>query len=195
MGKSSLANTFARYLKSPKDIPTPVLTEDNQDLLCTQVMQLYDGLSINKMKDLSVQVEELTPSVKLVKLESNLPVIVEESNLPVSDKEEESDLPVSVKVEESNQPVKVGKRQLIKNKLSSLFTRAPASPKESIPEESLPEEPLPEEPLQKEPLPEKPLPEEPLPEEFQVKLVDMGGHTATSLKAFRCHSFHRICFS
>ena len=165
MGKSSLANTFARYLKSPKDIPTPVLTEDNQDLLCTQVMQLYDGLSISKMKDLSVQVEELTPSVKLVKLESNLPV--------------------SVKVEESNQPAKVGKRQLIKNKLSSLFTRAPASPKESIPEESLPEEPLPEEPLQK----------EPLSEEFQVKLVDMGGHTATSLKAFRRHSFHRICFS
>ena len=183
MGKSSLANTFARYLKSPKDIPTPVLTEENPDLLCTQVMQLYDGLSINKMKDLSVQVEELTPSVKLVKLESNLLSKVEESNLPV--KEEESNLPVSVKVEESNLPVKVGKRQLIKNKLSSLFTRAPASPKESIPEESLPEEPL-----QKEPLPE-----EPLPEEFQVKLVDMGGHTATSLKAFRCHSLHRPCFS
>ena len=150
MGKSSLANTFARYLKSPKDIPTPVLTEENPDLLCTQVMQLYDGLSINKMKDLSVQVEELSPSVKLVKLESNLPVIVpvEESNLPKS--------------------VKVGKRQHIKNKLSSLFTKAPAN---------------------------KPLPEEPLPEEFQVKMVDMGGHTATSLKAFRCHSFHRICFS
>ena len=148
MGKSSLANTFARYLKSPKDIPTPVLTEENPDLLCTQVMQLYDGLSINKMKELSVQVKELTPSVKLVKLESNLPVIVEESNLPKS--------------------VKVGKRQHIKNKLSSLFTKAPAN---------------------------KPLPEEPLPEEFQVKMVDMGGHTATSLKAFRCHSFHRICFS
>ena len=131
MGKSSLANTFARYLKSPKDIPTPVLTEENPDLLCTQVMQLYDGLSINKMKDLSVQVEELTPSVKLVKLQSNL-------------------------------PVKVGKRQLMKNKFSSWFTRAP---------------------------------EEPIPEEFQVKMVDMGGHTATSLKAFRRHSFHRICFS
>ena len=155
MGKSSLANTFARYLKSPKDIPTPVLTEDNQDLLCTQVMQLYDGLSINKMKDLSVQVEELTPSVKLVKLDSNLPSKVEEPN------------PTAI-LEESNQHLKVTKRQLIKNKLSSLFTKAPAN---------------------------KPLPEEPLPEEFQVKMVDMGGHTATSLKAFRRHSFHRICFS
>ena len=181
MGKTSLANTFAEFLKSPTERSKPVLTKGT-DLEFTRVMQLYDGLSINKMKELSVQVEELTPSVKLVKLESNLPVIVEESNLPV-------------KEEQSNQPAKVGKRQLIKNKLSSLFTRAPASPKESIPEESLPEEPLPEEPLQKEPLPEEPLTDEPLPEEFQVKLVDMGGHTATSLKAFRCHSFHRICFS
>ena len=192
MGKSSLANTFARYLKSPKDIPTPVLTEENPDLLCTQVMQLYDGLSINKMKELSVQVEELTPSVKLVKLESNLPVIVEESTLPISVKVEESNLPVKV---ESNLHVRVGKRQLIKNKLSSLFTRAPALPKEPQPEEPLSEEPLPEEPLQKEPLPEEPLTDEPLPEEFQVKLVDMGGHTATSLKAFRFHSLHTLSFS
>ena len=72
VGKSSLVNTFARYLRRPKDIPMPVLTQDNPDLLCTQVMQLYDGLSINKMKHLSVKVKELTPSVKLVKLEPNL---------------------------------------------------------------------------------------------------------------------------
>ena len=126
MGKSSLANTFARYLKSPKDIPKPVLTEENPDLLCTQVMQLYDGLSINKMKDLSVQVQELTPSMKLVKLEPNL-------------------------------PVRVGKRQLLKNKFTSLFTRA-------APETTA------------------------FPEEFQVKIVDMGGHTATVLESFHFHS-------
>ena len=140
VGKSSLANTFARYLRHPKDIPTPMLTQDNPDLLCTQVMQLYDGLSIDKMKDLSVQVEELTPSVKLVKLESNLPIKEKESNLPV----------------------KVGKRQRLKNKLASLYTRAPAE----------------------------------TAEEFQLKMVDIGGHTATALKAF--HSVHRrssLCFS
>ena len=131
VGKSSLANTFAEYLRHPKDIPTPMLTQDNPDLLCTQVMQLYDGLSIDKMKDLSVQVEELTPSVKLVKLESNV-------------------------------PVKVGKRQRLKNKLASLYTRAPAE----------------------------------TAEEFQLKMVDIGGHTATELKAF--HSVHKrstLCFS
>ena len=132
VGKSSLANTFARYLRHPKDIPTPMLTQDNPDLLCTQVMQLYDGLSINKMKDLSVQVEELTPSVTLVKLESNV-------------------------------PVKMGKRQRIKNKLVSLYnTRAPAE----------------------------------TAEEFQLKMVDIGGHTATALKAFHSvHSRSTLCFS
>ena len=118
VGKSSLVNTFARYLSHPKDIPIPVLTQDNPDLLCTKVMQLYDGLSVDKMKDLSVQVQELTPSVKLVKLESN---------------------------------VKVGMSQRIKNKLVSLYTRAPAE----------------------------------TAEEFQLKMVDIGGHTATALKALQ----------
>ena len=119
VGKSSLANTFARYLRSPKDIPTPVLTQDNPDLLFTRVMQPYDGLSINKTRDLSVQVEELTPSVKLVKLESNLPP---ERNMW--------------------------------NKFTSLFSSSPPD----------------------------------TTEEFQVKMVDMGGHTATALKSFRFHS-------
>ena len=125
VGKSSLANTFARFLKNPKDIPKPVLTEDNQDLLRTQVMELYDGLSINKMNELSVKVEELTPSVKLVKLES--------------------------KVETGH----------LMNKLKSWFTRAP-------PEST---------------------------EEFQVKMVDMGGHTATLLKSLCFHSLHKVCLS
>ena len=115
VGKSSLANTFARFLKNPKDDPVKVLTKDNPDLLRTQVMELFDGLSINKMKDLSVQVEELTPSVKLVKLD--LPAKVEEPNLPESEESESEE-----------------------------------------------------------------------PPEFQLKMVDMGGHTATSLKAFHFHS-------
>ena len=95
------------------------LNSPNSDLLCTQVMQLYDGLSINKMKHLSVKVKELTPSVKLVKLEPNLP--------PAGN---------------------------IWNKFTSLFTRANPETAKG----------------------------------FQVKMVDMGGHTATPLKAF--HSVH-----
>ena len=67
MGKTSLANTFAEFLRSPTESPIPKLTEGTP-LKFTKVMELYDGLSINQKKDLSVQVEDLTPHVKLVKL-------------------------------------------------------------------------------------------------------------------------------
>ena len=71
MGKTSLANTFAEFLKSPTGRPMPVLTKGT-DLEFTKVMQLYPGLSIDQNKDLSdrtsVQVEDLTPTVKLVTL-------------------------------------------------------------------------------------------------------------------------------
>ena len=125
MGKTSLAKTYAKFLKSPTEAPTPVLTQDNKDLLHTRVMELYDGLSINKMKDLSVQVEELPPSVKLVKLKPNL-------------------------------PVRMGMIQILKNKVTSCLTRA-------APETTA------------------------FPEEIQLKIVDMGGHTATVLESFHFH--------
>ena len=68
MGKTSLANTFAEFLKSPTGRPMPVLTKGT-DLEFTKVMQLYPGLSIDQNKDRnSVQVEDLTPNVKLVTL-------------------------------------------------------------------------------------------------------------------------------
>ena len=68
MGKTSLANTFAEFLKSPTE-PMPVLTKGTV-LEFTKVMQLYDGLNINQKKDVVVKVEELprNESVKLVKL-------------------------------------------------------------------------------------------------------------------------------
>ena len=70
MGKSSLANTFAEFLKSPTEDSKPVLTKGT-DLEFTKVMQLYDGLSVNQKKEIKVQVEELprNGSVKLVKLQ------------------------------------------------------------------------------------------------------------------------------
>ena len=72
MGKTSLANTFAEFLKSPTGRPKPVLTKGT-DLEFTKVMQLYDGLSIDQNKEHSVQVEDLTPHVKLVKLKTAQP--------------------------------------------------------------------------------------------------------------------------
>ena len=70
MGKTSLTNTFAEFLKSPPtERPIPVLTKGT-DLEFTKVMQLYDGLSVNQKEEIVVQVEDLPQngSVKLVKL-------------------------------------------------------------------------------------------------------------------------------
>ena len=119
MGKTSLANTFAEFLKSPTEDSKPVLTKGT-DLEFTKVMQLYDGLSVNQKEEIVVQVEDLPQngSVKLVKLKM---------------------------------PKKEGKREHVKKMFSSWFTRAPN-------ESSLRSENK---------------------NDVQLKLVDMGGHSAT----------------
>ena len=103
MGKTSLANTFAEFLKSPTERSMPVLTKGT-DLEFTKVMQLYDGLSINQNREISVQVEDLprNGSVKLVKLQMDR----DEENSP-------------------SEPKKEGKRKRFKKMFNSWFTRAP----------------------------------------------------------------------
>ena len=121
MGKTSLANTFAEFLKNPTKAPKPKLTEDGS-LRYTKVMELTEGLSINHKKSLSVQLNDLAPKsprVKLVKLTSSV--------------------------------VNEGKRKRFKKKLTSWLTPllmgAPDDTSEDV----------------------------------QVKLVDIGGHTAIAL--------------
>ena len=73
VGKTSLANTLESFLKSPTKSPESWswLSENHPELLCTQVMQLYDGLSINSKEELTVEVEDHAQNVKLVRL--NIP--------------------------------------------------------------------------------------------------------------------------
>ena len=70
MGKTSLANTLEKFLKSPTQSPKSWswLSENHPELLCTQVMQLYDGLSINNKEEVAVEVGDHAQNVKLVKL-------------------------------------------------------------------------------------------------------------------------------
>ena len=73
MGKTSLANTLETFLKSPTKSPESWswLSENHPELLCTQVMQLYDGLSINNNEEeLAVEVGDHAKNVKLVKLKT-----------------------------------------------------------------------------------------------------------------------------
>ena len=129
MGKTSLANTFAEFLKSPTEGSKPVLTKGT-DLEFTKVVQLYDGLSVNQKKEIVVQVEDLprNGSVKLVKLEMDR----EDVTGPSVDQ-------------------KAGKRKRIKKIFTSLFTRAPNESESENDKKN----------------------------DVQLKLVDMGGHSAT----------------
>ena len=72
MGKTSLANTLESFLKSPTKSPKSWswLSENHPELLCTQVMQLYDGLSINNNEELAIEVEDHAKNVKLLKLKT-----------------------------------------------------------------------------------------------------------------------------
>ena len=123
MGKTSLANTFAEFLKNPTKAPKPKLTEDGS-LRYTKVMELTEGLSINHKKSLSVQLNDLAPKsprVKLVKLTSSV--------------------------------VNEGKRKRFKKKFTSWLT--PLALVMGAPDDTS--------------------------EDVQVKLVDIGGHTAIAL--------------
>ena len=124
MGKTSLANTFAEFLKSPTTRSKPVLTKGT-DLEFTRVMQLYDGLSVNQKEEIEVQVEDFpqNESVKLVKLK-----------MP-----------------------RKGKREHIKKMFSSWITRAPDESSLRSENENK--------------------------NDVQLKLVDMGGHSATMVLA------------
>ena len=72
VGKTSLANTLESFLKSPTKSPKSWswLSENHPEILCTQVMQLYDGLSINNNEELAVEVGNHAQNVKLVTLRS-----------------------------------------------------------------------------------------------------------------------------
>ena len=139
MGKTSLANTFAEFLKSPTEDSKPVLTKGT-DLEFTKVMQLYDGLSVDQKKEIEVQVQELprNGSVKLVKLK-------------MGKEEEEEDFTSS-----PSEPQKAGKRERFMRVFTSVFTRARTNPNQ-----------------------ETPAPENDNKDDVQLKLVDMGGHSAT----------------
>ena len=152
MGKTSLANTFAEFLKSPTEDSKPVLTKGT-DLEFTKVMQLYDGLSVNQKKEIKVQVEDLprNGSVKLVKLK-------------MDQEEGQKDVASS-----PSEPQRAGRRERFKRVFTSLFTRARTNPNQETPATG---EASDDETSDTES-------ENDNKNDVQLKLVDMGGHSAT----------------
>ena len=228
MGKTSLANTFAEFLKSPTDDSKPVLTKGT-DLEFTKVMQLYDGLSVNQKKDIKVQVEDLprNESVKLVKLEmdqeegkkdvtssssssaitetslsgnkekmtqaediegtkSSKPSVLTAEASPATEGMSKTSKPTFAGGSSPSVPQKAGKRERFKKIFTSLFTRA--NDETVLTDEKDKEKEESEDDIERtNPNQETPAPGETSDTEsendnkkdVQLKLVDMGGHSAT----------------
>ena len=170
MGKTSLANTFAEFLKSPTKNPKPVLTEGTP-LRYTKVMELYDGLSINTKKNISVELSDHAPNVKLVKLKVS-PVEDSEDRDTSQTKVGNTSSSGTIGTEKSkpskvmpSAPVKEGKRKRMKKMFASLFTGAPDET--SAVEEDAGEDNKTGEDFDSE------------NNKTHIKLIDLGGHSAT----------------
>ena len=68
-GKTSLVNTFKSYVESPSKEPTSKLTKPNDDLIETQVLEVYDNLQLKQEKMFKVEVANVSSTPALVKLE------------------------------------------------------------------------------------------------------------------------------
>ena len=117
-------------MKSPTKAPKPVLTEGTA-LRYTKVMELYDGLSINTKKNISVELSDHAPNVKLVKLKVS-PAEENEDRDTSQTKVGNTSSSGTIGTEKSkpskvmpSAPVKEGKRKRMKKMFASLFTGAP----------------------------------------------------------------------
>ena len=54
VGKTSLVNTLKRFIDNPQDVPIPVLSGDHQSLLETEILEVYDEISLQHDSELSV---------------------------------------------------------------------------------------------------------------------------------------------
>ena len=77
-GKTSLVNTLTSYIKNPTENPESVLTEDNEDLIETKVLQIYDDITL-KNKKLSVTVDE-SSNPKLVSFRKAVEEVLDPNN-------------------------------------------------------------------------------------------------------------------
>ena len=68
VGKSSLVNTFVRFMKSPFEKPVSVLTQDHEALRETQVMEIYNDVQFKKALKLNIGLEPTSenPQVQMM---------------------------------------------------------------------------------------------------------------------------------
>ena len=79
-------NTFTNFVASPSKEPFFVLTGGNDNLLETQVLEVYDNLSLNQEKAFKVE------------LDSNSPVLVKLKDSQISREDRSPDASLQLKI-------------------------------------------------------------------------------------------------
>ena len=67
MGKTSLVNTVKNFIENPTEDPIPVLTQEHEQLLETQVLEVYDEIGHKSVKQFQAKLNSQNPV--LVKFE------------------------------------------------------------------------------------------------------------------------------
>ena len=64
-GKSSLVNTFVRFMDNPSERPVSVLTQDHLDLKETEVTEIYDTAQLPGAQKLDVTLKTIDEESKV----------------------------------------------------------------------------------------------------------------------------------
>ena len=68
VGKTSLANTLKQFIDNPNQIPMPLLAGEHPDLLETEILEVYDEVSLEHDKELSVVLTKIGEKASLIEL-------------------------------------------------------------------------------------------------------------------------------
>ena len=68
VGKTSLVNTLKRFIDNPEEVPIPVLSGEHQDLLETEILEVYDEISFQHDRELSVALTKKGKGASTIRL-------------------------------------------------------------------------------------------------------------------------------
>ena len=68
VGKTSLANTLKQFIDNPNQTPIPLLAGEHPDLLETEILEVYDEVSLDHDKELSVVLTKIGEKASTIKL-------------------------------------------------------------------------------------------------------------------------------
>jgi predicted Ser/Thr protein kinase len=88
-GKTSLVNTLKDYIENPSDEPRSMLTEDHEHLRETQVLQVYDDISLQSKNNIVVELSgsnlTLVTFQDTSEAETNKSVVTKQKNMKLID--------------------------------------------------------------------------------------------------------------